>query len=423
MKYLKRYEEAVGVRLKSELKSTVEDLLIELRDDEFQTNVSEIDYHSQKERVKVNIKRDKEFTYEDIKLPIESIWSYLSGEGFEIEHFTCVEDENFEESEDGFTINQKIKGYHWTTDPETFGVKSIEKEYQRRPQITKSEVYDPINFDRINSWLFEISFTKDKIVVDKTRGHLSTNEDLDPRTYIRAADKLKNLGHIKRPEQLRAWAEVVRQRERDAKHKMALEEAKKLGQFQLRFVRGGEIRFADCYIQLYFSSDYYLSEMLPEWLEGERDTLWPQFMFGVHPVSEEDLEVLDWYVGGDVKQYTNGNNGIIWLQDVYINLTNQSHIAPDGVKLPMVSTGAVSIEGSEFSEVYFSNRREAIKFRNLLVDLFEGDIDYIQPNGKDFKEDIIETWCEHEERPVELSELEDFIDKLRMTSLNKLYRD
>ena len=400
MKYLKRYEEAVGVRLKSELKSTVEDLLIELRDDEFQTNVSEIDYHSQKERVKVNIKRDKEFTYEDIKLPIESIWSYLSGEGFEIEHFTCVEDENFEEPEDGFTINQKIKGYHWTTDPETFGVKSIEKEYQRRPQITKSEVYDPINFDRINSWLFEISFTKDKIVVDKTRGHLSTNEDLDPRTYISAADKLKNLGHIKRPEQLRAWAEVVRQRERDAKHKMALEEAKKLGQFQLRFVRGGEIRFADCYIQLYFSSDYYLSEMLPEWLEGERDTLWPQFMFGVHPVSEEDLEVLDWYVGGDVKQYTNGNNGIIWLQDVYINLTNQSHIAPDGVKLPMVSTGAVSIEGSEFSEVYFSNRRESIKFRNLLVDLFEGDIDYIQPNGKDFKEDIIETWCDHEERPV-----------------------
>ena len=423
MKYLKRYEEAVGVRLKSELKSTVEDLLIELRDDEFQTNVSEIDYHSQKERVKVNIKRDKEFTYEDIKLPIESIWSYLSGEGFEIEHFTCVEDENFEEPEDGFTINQKIKGYHWTTDPETFGVKSIEKEYQRRPQITKSEVYDPINFDRINSWLFEISFTKDKIVVDKTRGHLSTNEDLDPRTYISAADKLKNLGHIKRPEQLRAWAEVVRQRERDAKHKMTLEQAKKLGQFQLRFVRGGEIRFADCYIQLYFSSDYYLSEMLPEWLEGERDTLWPQFMFGVHPVSEEDLEVLDWYVGGDVKQYTNGNNGIIWLQDVYINLTNQSHIAPDGVKLPMVSTGAVSIEGSEFSEVYFSNRREAIKFRNLLVDLFEGDIDYIQPNGKDFKEDIIETWCDHEERPVELSELEDFIDKLRMTSLNKLYRD
>lgn len=423
MRYLKTYNEKIAVKLRSELKSTVEDLLIELRDEEFQTNVSEIDYHSQKERVKVNIKRDKEFTYEDIKLPIESIWSYLSEEGFEIEHFTCVEDENFEESEDEFTINQKIKGYHWTTDPETFGVKSIEKEYQRRPQIAKSEVYDPINFDRINSWLFEISFTKDKIVVDKTRGHLSTNEELKPETYISAADKLKSLGHIKRPEQLRNWANVVVQREIDAKHKMTLEQAKKLGQFQLRFVgRGSEIRFANCYIQLYFNSDYYLSEMLPEWLDGERNTLWPQFMFGIHPVSSEDLEVLNWF-SSDIKDYTNRANGIIWLQDVYINLTNQNCKDEDGVKLPMVSTGAVSIEGSEFSEVYFANRREAIKFRNLLVDLFEGDIDYIQPNGKDFKEDIIETWCEHEERPVELSELEDFIDKLRMTSLNKLYRD
>ena len=423
MKYLKTYNEKIAVKLKSELKSTVEDLLIELRDEEFQTNVSEIDYHSQKERVKVNIKRDKEFTYEDIKLPIESIWSYLSGEGFEIEHFTCVEDENFEESEDEFTINQKIKGYHWTTDPETFGVKSIEKEYQRRPQITKSEVYDPINFDRINSWLFEISFTKDKIEIDRSRGHLSTNEELKPQTYISAADKLTKLGHIKRPDQLKSWAETIKQREIDTKHKMALEESKKLGQFQLRFVgRGSEIRFANCYIQLYFNSDYYLSEMLPEWLDGERNTLWPQFMFGIHPVSSEDLEVLNWF-SGDIKDYTNRMNGIIWLQDVYINLTNQSHIAPDGVKLPMVSTGAVSIEGSEFSEVYFSNRRESIKFRNLLVDLFEGDIDYIQPNGKDFKEDIIETWCEHEERPVELSELEDFIDKLRVMRLNSLYRD
>ncbi len=39
------------------------------------------------------------------------------------------------------------------------------------------------------------------------------------------------------------------------------------------------------------------------------------------------------------------------------------------------------------------------------------------------KEDILETWCEHDERPVELSEFEEFIDKLRITRLNSLYRD
>lgn len=414
MKYLKRYEEAVGVKLRSELKSTVEDLLIELRDENFVTLVSEVDYHSQKVKVKVNIQRDKEFTYNDIKLPIESVWSYLSEEGFEIEHFTCVEDENFEESEDGLTINRKIKGYHWTTDPETFGVKSIEKDYQRRPRINKDELFDRNLQRTFSRWTFEISFTKD----------LSTNEELKPQTYISAADKLTKLGHIKRPEQLKAWAETIKQREIDAKHKMTLEEAKKLGQFQLRFTAGGsEIRFANCYIQLYFNSDYYLSEMLPEWLDGQRNSLWTQFMFGVHPVSEEDLEVLDWYVRGDIKSYTNRANEIIWLQDIYINLTNQNYKDENGIKLPMVPTGAVSIESSEFSNIYFSNRREAIKFRNLLVGLFEGDIDYIQPNGKGFKEDIIETWCEHDERPVELSELEDFIDKLRTTRLNSLYVD
>jgi len=371
MKYLKRYEEAVGVRLKSELKSTVEDLLIDLRDDEFETKVSEIDYHSQKVKVKVNIQRDREFTYEDIKPQIESIWSYLNEEGFTIENFTSVEDwENFEEPEDEFTIHQKDKGYVWSTG-EDGEIKSIDKEFQRRPNVMISPIYNPENFDRIQKWIFEISFTKDKIVVDRKRGHLTTNEELKPQTYISAADKLTKLGHIKRPEQLKSWAETIKQREIDTKHKMALEEAKKLGQFQLRFVgRGSEIRFANCYIQLYFNSDYYLR-----------------------------------------------------LQDVYINLTNQNCKDEDGVTLPMTPSGVVSIECSEFSEVYFANRREAIKFRNLLVDLFEGDIDYIQPNGKDFKEDIIETWCDHEERPVELSELEDFIDKLRVMRLNSLYRD
>ena len=68
MRYLKTYNEKVGVRLNSELKSTIEDLLIDLRDEDFDTKVSEIDYHSQKERVKVVVSRGKEFTYEDISI-------------------------------------------------------------------------------------------------------------------------------------------------------------------------------------------------------------------------------------------------------------------------------------------------------------------------------------------------------------------
>jgi hypothetical protein len=424
MKYLKTYKEAVAVYQNHEHKSVIEDMLLELRDTEFHTTVSIQNFHNQHESVRVHVSKEKEFSWNDISQVISDVANYMQSEGYEIVDFTCKDDVEFKENPDNFEVKKIVQAHYWLTDS-SGKVKSELRDVLQFPHITKSSVYDPVTFNQISKWMFDIKFEKKLIEVDKSRSisRIATNEELSPKTYINAADKLSKMGHIKRPEQLRNWANVVIQREKDAKHKMTLEQAKKLGQFQLRFTNGQEVKFANCYIQLLFNSDYYLSEMLPEWLDLDRNSLWPQFMFGVHPVSEEDLEVLNWYVGGDIKGYTNSNNGIIWLQDVYINMTNQKCKDEDGVKLPMIPTGVVSIEGSEFSEVYFSNRREAIKFRNLLVDLFEGDIDYIQPNGEDFKEDIIETWCEHEERPVELSELEDFIDKLRVTRLNNLYRD
>jgi hypothetical protein len=412
MKYLKTYKEAVAVYQNHEHKSVIEDMLLELKDSEFHTTVSIQKFHNNHETVRVHVEKDKEFNWNDISQVISDVASYMELEDYNIVDFTCKDDVEFKENPDDFEVKKIVQAHYWGTDS-SGEIKSELKDVLQIPHITQTSVYDAVTFNRINQWIFDIKFKKQLIEVDKTRGVSKiTNEELSPSKYFRVADELKKMGHIRRPKNLI----------NHAKH-IILEEAKKLGQFQLKLERRGEIRFVNCYIQLYFNSDYYLSEMLPEWLDDERNSLWPQFMFGVHPVSEEDLEVLDWYVGGDIKGYTNSNNGIIWLQDVYINLTNQRCKDHHGVKLPMVSTGAVSIECSEFSEVYFSNRREAIKFRNLLVGLFEGDIDYIQPNGKDFKEDIIETWCDHEERPVELSELEDFIDKLRMTRLNSLYRD
>ena len=245
---------------------------------------------------------------------------------------------------------------------------------------------------------------------------------MSPSTYLSAADKLKNMGHIRRPEVLTAYAKEIQEREKNERKKRVFEEAKKLGEFQLKLERGGEVKIANCYISLLFSSDYY-KESLAEWLDSDRNSIWLQILHGVHPVGEEDAQALEWYFGDSISGYTNSHNGIIWLQDIYINLTNSDYISADGQKLPMTPTGQISIEGAEFSEIYFANRREAIKFKNLIVGLFEGDIDYIQPNGMDFKEQILEELCENDERPVELTELEELIDKLRLTRLNNLYRD
>jgi hypothetical protein len=437
MKYLKTYNEKVGVRLNSELKSTVEDLLIELRDEEFDTKVSEIDYHSQKVKVKVSIESDKEFTYSYIKSQIESVWSYLNGEGFEIEHFTCVEDENFEES-DEFTINQKVKGFHWTTDPETFGVKSIEKEYQRRPII-----YCYIDVDK---WKFEIIFTKDKIDVDKSRGHLSINEELDPKTYISAADKLKRMGHKRRPADLEDWSDVMKQRKLDSKKARVLAEAKKLGQFKFRFLfynnktKSQEVEYGNYYP--YFEINYdELSSQKLEYLENNSAYYLPISM-GLIPVDEEDRETL---VSQNPSQIEESQHGIYWIQDIYFNLSISHRFAADDTPFlthlkkenpnnklnpinddEIIPNGTLSIQSSICSEIYLGDRSNAIKFRKMLINLFEGDIDfYFEKNNNfiNFNSEIIEQLCDAENDPISPEEYQRFLDSIRFIPINSLYRD
>ena len=52
MKYLKRYNETIG-HSNYEFKPVIEDLLLDLRDHEFDTQVTESDYTNQKDRIKV----------------------------------------------------------------------------------------------------------------------------------------------------------------------------------------------------------------------------------------------------------------------------------------------------------------------------------------------------------------------------------
>lgn len=431
MKYLKTYYEAIGVKLNSELKSTVEALLIDLRDEEFDTKVSEIDYHSQKERVKVVVSKGKEFTYGDIKTQIESVWSYLSGEGFKIEHFTCVEDwENFEEPEDNFTIYQNDKGYVW--DQTDTHLKYIEKEFQRRPEITKSEIYDPMTFDRVNKFTFEISFIKDKIEVDKTRGHLSTNEELDPETYLSAATQLQSK-HPQRSELLRKYgeekaeelkrkAEELKRLQEEAYKKSILEEGKKLGQFNLFFEKRGQFRRANCYFQFLIGEDYY-SDCLNDWMNSNTDKLWMEIQVGLQPVSEKDLEVIEWFLGDDdYFNWASRKSGIFWNQNAYTLVSNEPYKVVDGSVEVKPDGSRFHFEEYEFNAVKCSDRNEAARLKKVFTDLFNGDIDYKQPNEKYFKDVLNEMLCENDLMSISYRDYEKFIDSTYDIRLNKLYK-
>jgi hypothetical protein len=412
MKYLKRYSEAVAVYQNHEHKSVIGDMLLELKDLEFHTTVSIQNFHNQHESVRVHVSKEKEFNWNDISNVISDIANYMKLEGYNIVDFTCKDDFEFKENPDDYEVKRIQPAHFWGVGDDG-KIKSTTKDVLQVPHITQTSVYDPGTFNQISKWIFDIKFEKKLIEVDRNRSisRIATNEELSPSKYFRVADELKKMGHIRRPKNLINHAKNI-----------ILEEAKKLGQFQLKLDRRGEVKFANCYLSLLFNNSYY-HEALTEWLDGGRSNFWIGIMQGLHPVSEEDVANLEWYFGDSISGYTNSHNGIIWLQDIYICLSSGSYKSEEGQKLPMTPTGQISIEGSEFNEVYFANRREAIKFKNLIVGLFEGDIEYTQSNGLDFKQQILEELCENDERPVELSELEELIDKLRVTRLNYLYRD
>ena len=66
------------------------------------------------------------------------------------------------------------------------------------------------------------------------------------------------------------------------------------------------------------------------------------------------------------------------------------------------------------------------KFRKMLINLFEGDIDfYFEKNNNfiNFNSEIIEQLCDVENDPISPEEYQRFLDSIRFIPINSLYRD
>jgi hypothetical protein len=85
VKYLKRFNESNTWNYSheelKEMLSTCEDILLDLKDEYFNTNI----HFSYNPWIKFYITRPEEFTYSDISEVVETLKSYLKGFGLEIE--------------------------------------------------------------------------------------------------------------------------------------------------------------------------------------------------------------------------------------------------------------------------------------------------------------------------------------------------
>lgn len=256
------------------------------------------------------------------------------------------------------------------------------------------------------------------------------NEELKPETYISAAKKLKSIGgHDKRAAGLEEWGNLERQKEEDRQIKAIVDRYSKHGTFRVNIahsmsqLRSKDFLMAgDFYICIDFMQDW-AAENFNDWMDGGREdsALWIPLMIGLIPANEETLNNMK---SCELEMWRN----TCWTSNAgaFLSYSIQEEGSyEDGdwdLKTARTDGGGFYIEQHQY-DIRFASRRDAMKFKKLLVDIFEGNTemgeDASNPGG--IKEEMIEYYCSKSHVPIEA--FDDIADNMRKLSLNKLYMD
>ena len=388
MRYLKAYE-SFDNKSPEGVKLYCDDLLAELRDDNFKTSVEVsgkwLEPLSMKDKsyVHINISKkirylqyDFAFTWSDIEEYVDVITNYLSELGFKDMGF-------------GSQGTCPVGG------------------------ILKTNAIR-------NPWDFSISEIKSSCDLWYVRDEPEeTNEELKYQSYQSAASKLSKLGHVKRSTELQKWSDEIKKRESDVKTKMFEEDAKQLGTFQMKITGNKQNIEGDFYVSFYFNTDT-IDDQFDSWYDGGQ--LWLEFPFAVIPANDETKAKM---IEGVEPNYGKPNNGMYYFQSMYLNFSKA--FTWDSVEekksWEMIPTGYISLE--DYTEFYpvFSNRSSAVKFKKALIDVFEGKI-VLRETEKDpggVKGMLMDELCSERDRTFE--EFLSFIDSLKKININSLYKD
>ena len=192
--------------------------------------------------------------------------------------------------------------------------------------------------------------------------YLKLFEELKAETYSKAASKLKQMGHERRSKEIYDWTEVVRKRE-------AIENWSKLGTFEMSFYETKwnlSTRTTDhkhlfdgqFYIGLEVDMDFFY-ERISDIIDGGGDSFFIIFYYGIFPANEETAQKL--FSIEHIKK--NSWNGGYWESNFSIKLSQNG--------LDLLPKAEAYVEPFENYSYKPSNRREAIKFQRLLVNIFE----------------------------------------------------
>jgi hypothetical protein len=264
--------------------------------------------------------------------------------------------------------------------------------------------------------------------------HIKTYEELKPETYLSAADKLSKMGHVKRPEVLKSWGE-------DIKIKNLIKSINSIGQFEIEIGVGNydSISYNDTkktgQFYIYLSLDKEdLHTQISDWKEYDAGSCWLPLDLALVPVDQESEEVVESFN----TIHFNEKIGVYFVSRIWLNLTipystvTDSQLYEFGVKKPInvedlkdqiFPSGKLDLSDSHEVGLIFKDRKNAIKFRKALIDIFEGNVDYrsTSENPGGLKDEIMDELYDEYELTTE--ELIRFINSIKKIRVNNLYKD
>ena len=214
--------------------------------------------------------------------------------------------------------------------------------------------------------------------------YLKKFNELKSSTYKSAADKLKGLGHSRRSSIMSDYVATAEEKERFRKIKETRDNYAHTGVFKASVVfekvegRGenrvlsyvsplkekgieGEMT-GNFHLAFCFDEDIF-SDRIWDYIEGE-NSAWLNFTLGITPADEETAS---WFCTEDrgMKGWDSYWDGLYVPSRPYARITNEAgNFDPK----------PIGNENWESDRFVFEGRTEAVKFRKLIIDIFEGKV-------------------------------------------------
>lgn len=253
------------------------------------------------------------------------------------------------------------------------------------------------------------------------------NEELRSSTYKKASEILAKKGHKRRASIIGDWAKVTKEKE----DKEFIDNCKRLGVFEMCLYAPGNIMSGTQIVsrkgQLYLKGKFYLnfyfdldswSNNFKEWKDGDRDNLYLSFHLGLIPADEDTKlemqgsDLINRLLGTTTDQVP--HNGTYWIGAFDVEVTNTDF------------GGGIYPKSGLYLDTWevkprFADRKNAIKFINLIYGIFKGDIDHSSSVHSDTKEVIMDHLFD--DAQITIEEFEELISSIKRTNVNKLYLD